>query len=228
VSLSLQSREVGEITVVTCQGRIVEGEETAVLESCVNRLLPLQPHIVLDLGGVSFVDSAGLGLLVRLHSSSRAAGGDLKLCALDERVRTVFTMTRLDTSLPLYESDTEAVTAFYAPVEAERPAFDQDVDVLCVHASTDVLAYLSEVLRQAGYGVTSTTNAADARTLLRAMRPRVAVLGSEFRSRLVLSTPDNALAPETRVVWLPDGFSTGEPGEAAQRLLDAVRGAMTN
>jgi anti-sigma B factor antagonist len=228
VSLSLQSRAVGEITVVTCHGRIVEGEETAALDSCVTRLLPLQPHIVLDLGGVSFVDSAGLGLLVRLHSSSRAAGGDLKLCALDERVRAVFAMTRLDTVLPPYQSDAKAVTAFYAPADAERPAFRLDVDILCVHASTDVLAYLCEVLRQAGYGVTSTTNAADARTLLNAMRPRVAVVGSEFRSRLVSSTPDSASARATRIVWLPDGFSTEEAGEAAQRLLEGVREAMVN
>jgi hypothetical protein len=128
--------------------------------------------------------------------------------------------------MPPYESDAEAVGAFYQPADAGRARFSLDVDILCVHASTDVLAYLCEVLRQAGYGVTSATNAADARTLLHAMRPRVAVLGAEFRQRLASGTPDSALARATRVVWLPDGFSTEEAGEAAQQLLAGVRDAM--
>jgi anti-anti-sigma factor len=226
VSLSLERREVAQVTVVACRGRIVEGEETAALESCVNGLLPLHPHIVLDLSGVSFLDSSGLGLLVRLHTASRAAGGDLKLCALDDRVRAVITMTRLHTVLPLYGTDAEAITAFYSPTDTERAPFSLTVDVLCVHGSADVLAYLCEVLRQAGYGVTSTTNLADARTLLHAMRPKVAVFASEFRPRLTSGTPDTALTRAGEVVWLPDAFSTEEAGEAAQQLLDGVRSAM--
>ena len=141
MSLSIQSRSVGDITVLTCSGRIVEGDESGVLESSVNELLPLQPYIVLDLGGVTFLDSAGLGMLLRLHSMARTAGGDLKICAANHRVREVLRMTKLQGVLPPHESDTAAITAFYTAAGTEADRASLEVDVLCVHPSQDVLAY---------------------------------------------------------------------------------------
>ena len=89
MSLSIASRSVGDITVLTCTGRIVEGDEATTLESYVKKLLPWQPYIVVDAGGVTFVDSCGLGLLLRLRTLARTAAGDLKLCAANHRVRDV-------------------------------------------------------------------------------------------------------------------------------------------
>src|SRR4051794_28443801 len=66
VPLSLQSRDIGDITVVKCGGRLVEGTEAATLKQYLNGRLPQFPYIVLDLADVQFLDSAGLGLLARL------------------------------------------------------------------------------------------------------------------------------------------------------------------
>src|SRR4051794_40859682 len=84
--LSVQSRPVGDVTVITCRGRIIEGPESAALQEHVG----VQSHdrcIVLNLCEVDFIDSSGLGLLVRLLTRCRAAGGDLKLCAVPGRIR---------------------------------------------------------------------------------------------------------------------------------------------
>ena len=74
MALSLESRSVGDITVVTCRGRIIEGDEATALKQHLSDLPP-HPYFVLDLAGVDFVDSAGLGLLVRLLMNSRLRHG---------------------------------------------------------------------------------------------------------------------------------------------------------
>src|SRR5204863_6813474 len=73
--LSLQSRQVGGITVMTCSGRIVDGPEAAVLKQQFNALLPDRRYIVLDLAEVNFIDSSGLGLLVRLLTRIQSVNG---------------------------------------------------------------------------------------------------------------------------------------------------------
>ena len=153
MSLSIASRSVGDISVLTCTGRIVEGDEAATLEAHLQKLLPWQPYIVLDLGSVTFVDSCGLGLLLRLRTLARSAAGDLKVCAANPNVGEVLRVTRLDGVLRRYASELEAITAFYTPEKGDDPWRSLKVDVLCVHSSLDVLAYAREVLKQAGYGV---------------------------------------------------------------------------
>ena len=95
--LSLQSRRVGDITVVTCSGRIVEGDESATLQKHFDDLLPDDPYILLDLGGVQFIDSSGLGLLVRFLARTRTANGGLKLCAVPDTIAEVLRVTKLAT-----------------------------------------------------------------------------------------------------------------------------------
>ena len=112
MSLVLQTRSVGDIAVVACTGRIVEGDETVALDAWVEKLVPFQPHIVLDLGGVSFIDSAGLGLLIRLRTRARTANGDLKLCAVGDHSREDLRVTKLQTTLSAYQNEIEAITAF--------------------------------------------------------------------------------------------------------------------
>jgi anti-sigma B factor antagonist len=224
MSLSIASRSVGDITVLTCTGRIVEGNEATTLESYVKKLLPMQPYIVVDAGGVTFVDSCGLGLLLRLRTLARTAAGDLKLCAANHHVGEVLRVTKLAAVLPPYPSELEAITAFYTAVEADDP-WALEKDVLCVHSSLDVLVYARELLKQAGYGVVTASNVSDARVLLRATMPRVLVIDSDSRARLAALTGED---PSTRlaVVGWPADFSTEDPGDAAHQLLSEVNRAL--
>lgn len=218
MSLALRNRSVGDIAVVACTGRIVEGDEAVALDAWVAKLVQFQPHIVLDLAGVSFMDSAGIGLLIRLRTRARTANGDLKLCAVGDHIREVLRITKLQTTLTAYPTEIEAITAFYAPTDSADTSSSLEIDILCVHPSADVLAYVRELLKQAGYGVTTATNLFDAGILLRATRPTVLVVALELESsRLTEST-----AAPPRLVHLPDTFSTEDAGGAAQWLLDEV------
>ena len=221
MSLSLQSRSVGDIAVIACAGRIVEGPDASALDSFVKELLPLQPYVLLDFHDISFIDSAGLGILVRLLTRARAAHGDLKLCAVSSHIRDVLRSTKLHSILNAYDTDVEAIAAFCAPTDSVGAPASLDIDIVCIDPSPDVLAYLRELLRQAGYGVTTTTNVADARILIRAARPKVVVVGTEMRSLLTTEVSDNS-----RVVELSAGFSTDDAGEAAQHVLDRIGAAI--
>jgi anti-sigma B factor antagonist len=227
MSLSIASRSVGDITVLTCTGRIVEGDEATTLESYVRKLLPRQPYIVIDAGGVAFVDSCGLGLLLRLRTLARAAAGDLKLCAANHHVGEVLRVTKLAAVLPPYPSELEAITAFYTAVEADDPWAPLEGDLLCVHSSLDVLVYARELLKQAGYGVVTASNVSDARVLLRATRPRVLVIDADSRARLAALTGEDASTHLAVVGW-PADFSTEDPGDAAHQLLSEVSRALTH
>jgi anti-sigma B factor antagonist len=225
VSLSLQNRHIGPITVVTCSGRIVEGPEAQALQQHVSDLLPIRPHIVLDLGQVEFVDSSGLGLLVRFLSRTHQSRGGLKLCAVPPRVTEVLRVTRLLTSFDVHASADEAILAFWDEPTTEAVSDRLRTDVLCVEQSADVLAFVREMLKHAGYGVVTSNNLPDGLILLKAMRPKVVVIGAELRAVTNTRTGEsfNRLADERAVVELPPGFSSRDAGEAGQQVLNQVR-----
>jgi len=220
MSLSLQTRSIGDIAVVTCAGRIIEGPDATAMDAHVNGLLPVRPHVLMDFREVSFIDSAGIGILVRLLTRARATRGDLKLCAVSSHIRDILRSTKLNTILKAYDTDVDAIAAFCAPADSVEAPPSLDIDIVCVDPSPDILAYLREVLRRAGYGVTTTTNVADSRILIRATRPKVVVVGSGMRSLLADELSGR------RVVELSAHFSTEDAGEAAQHVLDQVGAAI--
>jgi anti-sigma B factor antagonist len=70
------------------------------------------PKIVLNLSGVDYIDSGGLGILVGLFVSARNRGGELKLVSPSKRVKNVLRRTNLDTTFNVYGNNDEAVAAF--------------------------------------------------------------------------------------------------------------------
>jgi anti-sigma B factor antagonist len=221
VPLSLEHRSIGDVAVVVCRGAIVEGAESAALDSRMRELQELHRAFVLDLHDVTFVDSAGLGLLVRLLARLRGASGALTLCGVAPSVQKSLNVTRLNAVLPSYPTVDAALAAFdRRPDDGGSPSREV-VDVLCVHRSADVLAYVRELLRRAGYGVIATTNVADATTFLIATRPHIVVIDGDSRT-VGNSGRFSSLTKNAQVVELPGTFAVEEPGEAGRRLLDIV------
>lgn len=230
MSVSFQSRRVGGVTVIKYGGRIIDGVESARLQEHADATLAECPFIVLDLAEVEFIDSSGLGLLVRLLSHVRAAGGDLKLCSAPNRIGEILRITRLLTVFDVHESEDAAVTAFYQHARAANTADRLVSDILCVDWSSDVLAYVGALLRQAGYGVMTSTNLPDALMLLKAAQPTLVVISAELRAARSTRTADafNELADARSVVELPQDFAQLEAGEATDWLFDRVRAAFAS
>jgi anti-sigma B factor antagonist len=227
VSLALKNRRAEEITVVECVGRIVEGAEADALQQLVTDLIQESPYIVLHLGGVDFIDSSGLGLLVRCLIRTEHVHGLLRLCAAPPRILEALRMTGLTTVFQIYDTEADAIAGFYRSPSGERRAAAH-ANILCVEQSANVLAYVGQLLRQAGYVVVTTGNLPDALTLLTATRPKLVVIGAALRAARNTRAAErfNALADPLTVIQLPADFSIQEAGHAGRRLLEEVRAVL--
>ncbi len=199
-----------------CEGRIVCGPESEELETRVRRLLPVLRHVVLDLSQVTFVDSSGLGLLVRLMTSARTFGGDVKLAAPSPQTAKLLESTGLRRVFELFHTPEEALSASMGQRAGSR--------VLCVDPSCDLLTFVRTILQTAGYVVHTTENLFDAKVLLRASRPDFLVLGPNLDSVRSNNTLREYLP---RVVLTLDAhFDHLEAAEAKAILLDRLRKAV--
>jgi anti-sigma B factor antagonist len=106
-------RQTNDVTIVDITGRIVLGEESAGLRALVVGLLTKgERKILLNLAGVNYIDSSGLGALVSAFTSVRKVGGELKLLKLTEKVDDLMEITKLYTVFDIQDDEAEAVKAF--------------------------------------------------------------------------------------------------------------------
>ena len=225
MALALESRLVGNVTVVTCQGRLVAGAESAALQRRLEALILINPHIVLHLGEVEFIDSSGLGLLVRTLTRAKYARGDLVMCAVSAKVDEVLKVTRLGSIFHRYETEAEAIAGTHQDVRGSDDSF-LNPNVLCVDQSQDILAYLRELLKEAGYRVITAVNLSDALILLSVTQPKVVVMGPDLAAADATRAAFHRRAHGAAVVELPRDFSAQDAGEAARHVLQMVGAAM--
>ena len=112
MQLKLDTRTVDDIVVVDCSGRIIFGEETSQLRDTIKNLLPEHNRIVLNLAGVNYIDSGGLGTLVSLYTSARNINASVKLANLTQRVGDLLQVTKLLTVFDVYDSEAQALDSF--------------------------------------------------------------------------------------------------------------------
>jgi anti-sigma B factor antagonist len=113
MTLEIQSRQADNgVTVVAPTGRLdVAGAPT--LKEAISEALKGGPSkVVLDMEGVSFVDSTGLGSVIAALKQIRSSQGDLRLAAPNQQVRVVLELTTLDRVFPYFSTVEEALTGF--------------------------------------------------------------------------------------------------------------------
>jgi anti-sigma B factor antagonist len=112
VALKITVREVNGVSVVSLEGRIGLGEEANLMRDRVKTVLASgTKKLVLNMGGVAMIDSAGLGTLVGLHHSAISCGASLRLCNLGAMLKELLQITRLFTIFDISASETDAVRA---------------------------------------------------------------------------------------------------------------------
>jgi CheY-like chemotaxis protein len=185
--------------------------------------MPDCSNVVLHLGEVVFIDSSGLGMLVRLLTSARHARGDLKLCNLPESIHKILQMTSLISLFDSHESEENAVLAFYRRQTAPARAQLGGPTILCIDQSVDVLAYLRELLHRAGYNVLTNNNLRDSLILLRATRPALTILGPNLKASPATEQAFRTACAVSPLLKLGDEFSTLDAGRAATDLLEKIR-----
>ena len=111
--LNISERQAGDVTVLDMSGKITIGEGSVALRTAVRRLLEEgKKRILLNLGGVSYIDSSGIGELVSSYTAINKEAGQLKLLNLTQKIRDLLTITKLLTVFDVYESEAEALNSF--------------------------------------------------------------------------------------------------------------------
>jgi anti-sigma B factor antagonist len=107
------TRELGDAIVVDIVGRLALADGTAAIRDVIASVVQQgKKHIVLNLAAVDFVDSSGLGELVRTHASVRSHGGQLKLANPSKHVHDLLKMTKLDRVLDIEQDEASALNSF--------------------------------------------------------------------------------------------------------------------
>jgi anti-sigma B factor antagonist len=113
VALKMTNREVGGVSVVALDGRIVLGDEGNALRVKLKSLIAEgKKKIVLNMDDLKYIDSAGLGILVAAHCSAKSQGASLVLCHLGSKVQKVLQITKLVTVFEVCDTEAAAVASF--------------------------------------------------------------------------------------------------------------------
>jgi anti-anti-sigma factor len=112
LKLSLETRNRGDVIVVHCQGRIVYRDEAAALSRLLGDILKSGSKIVLELSGVTALDSAGIGELALLQTWAQERNADFKCAGANAIVRTLLDLTNLDSVLEVHPSLDAALESF--------------------------------------------------------------------------------------------------------------------
>jgi anti-anti-sigma factor len=228
MQLSLESQTLGDVVIIGCHGRIVSGEESRALQAEIDKLTALTKNVVLQLSDVTYVDSGGLGALVRILGVLRAARGDLKVCQLSPFVEQVLQATNLLKVFQPFASENEAIEAFSARSGSAHDAGQPSATrIVCLDSSLDVLAYLTVLLQRSGYEVFTTRYLSDAVSLAVGTKPRVLVCGPAMYGNESITEKFRQSAPAVQLLHLPADFSTSEADQASRNLVDRVRSLLT-
>ena len=111
--MQIEERIVGNVTILDLKGKVTLGEGDEVLKDKINSLLHQdRKRILLNFGDVPYVDSAGLGEIVRTYTTVSRQGGQLKLVNLTKRITDLLSITKLLTVFETFDSEQDALKTY--------------------------------------------------------------------------------------------------------------------
>ena len=105
-------KQPGGVVVIEVDGQLIVGNRQELKQQVLDALEGGARKFLIDFTRTGYIDSSGLGVLVSLSKKIREEGGDLRLAGLNEDLKTLFELTKLDTLFAITESATEALAAF--------------------------------------------------------------------------------------------------------------------
>ncbi len=111
--LDIKERQAGDVTVLDMNGTIRMGEGSGVLRGAIRKLVSDgKKKILLNLGGVRYIDSSGIGELIANYTTVSKDGGQMKLLNLTDKVQDLLVITKLLTVFDVYEKEADALSNF--------------------------------------------------------------------------------------------------------------------
>lgn len=111
--LDIKQRQAGDVSILDLNGDIRIGDSATALRSAIRELVAGgSSKILLNLAGVKYIDSSGIGELIANYTTVGRGGGQLKLLSLTEKVQDLLVITKLLTVFDVYDSEAEALSSF--------------------------------------------------------------------------------------------------------------------
>jgi len=101
------------IGLIEAKGSLVGGDETLELRQAVAGFIEREySKVLIDLGGVTYINSTGIGVLVSAHASYAKKGWHIKLCGMNKNITNIFVITKLTLVFDVYDTRAEAIKSF--------------------------------------------------------------------------------------------------------------------
>jgi anti-sigma B factor antagonist len=111
--ITISERQAGDVTVLDLDGKVTIGEGSVALRNTIRRLLgDGKSKILMNLGGVGYIDSSGIGELVSSFTAVNKEGGTLKLLNLTQKIQDLLAITKLLTVFDVYDDEATALASF--------------------------------------------------------------------------------------------------------------------
>lgn len=111
--MNIEVKDVGDVSVLGVRGNMMGGPETISVHDTIKELINQnKKQVVIDLSRVKWMNSSGLGTMMGCLTSLKNAEGDLKVCGVTEKVKSLFMITKLITLFDTYDTEDQAVGAF--------------------------------------------------------------------------------------------------------------------
>ncbi len=111
--MQIKEKMENDVAVITLKGDLLGEPDTSSIRDKIHSLVnDSVKHVVVDLGGVNYMNSSGLGTLISALTTMRSAGGDLRLARVEGKVQNLFMMTQLVKVFDTYETVERALVSF--------------------------------------------------------------------------------------------------------------------
>lgn len=111
--ITISERQAGDVTILDLDGKVTIGEGSVALRNAIRQLLGEgKTKILMNLGGVGYIDSSGIGELVSSFTAVNKEGGTLKLLNLTQKIQDLLAITKLLTVFDVYEDEATALSSY--------------------------------------------------------------------------------------------------------------------
>jgi anti-sigma B factor antagonist len=111
--LNIKQRQAGDVTILDLDGEVRIGDSATALRGAIRELAAAgHTKILLNLAGVRYIDSSGIGELIANYTTIGRSGGQLKLLSLTDKVQDLLVITKLLTVFDVYDAESEALSSF--------------------------------------------------------------------------------------------------------------------
>ena len=111
--MRIQSKDVDGITVLNLQGKLMGGPDADTFRNTIYGLIEKgKKRVIVNLRGVSWVNSTGVGILISGYTTLRKNEGDMKLVHVSEKIQSILYVTKLNLIFECFDSEEEAIASF--------------------------------------------------------------------------------------------------------------------